>query len=71
MSPYEAGKLGELIGRAIARDVIAEKMPSEWSGLDPQDADLIPSDLSEPMVEIIAAKAKLAYKQALSATRNP
>ena len=31
--------IGRRIGRAIARDVIADDMPREWTGLDPQDGD--------------------------------
>jgi hypothetical protein len=32
-------QIGARIGQAIARDVLAENMPREWTGLDPQDAD--------------------------------
>lgn len=35
----DAQVIGERIGRAIARDVIREDMPREWTGIDPQDAD--------------------------------
>jgi hypothetical protein len=32
-------EIGRRIGRAMARDAIAEGMPSGWTGLDAQDAD--------------------------------
>lgn len=32
-------EVGAFVGRAIARDVIADGMNREWTGLDPQDAD--------------------------------
>ena len=32
-------RIGATIGKAMARDVLAEDMPREWTGLDPQDAD--------------------------------
>ena len=32
-------RLGATIGRAIARDVLADGMPHEWTGLDAQDGD--------------------------------
>lgn len=44
--------VGKRIGRAMARDVIAENMPRAWTGLDPQDADEIPPELAEYRDEI-------------------
>lgn len=39
--PIEAAarEVGTRIGRAIARDVLADDMPREWTGLDAQDGD--------------------------------
>ena len=34
-----ATKIGTRIGLAIARDVIADDLPREWTGLDDQDGD--------------------------------
>lgn len=36
-----ATDIGERVGRAIARDVLADDMPREWTGIDPQDGDKI------------------------------
>jgi hypothetical protein len=36
-----AADVGTRVGAAIARDALAEGMPREWTGLDPQDADRI------------------------------
>ena len=43
--------VGRRIGRAMARDVLAESMPREWTGLDPQDADQIPAGIDVAAVE--------------------
>ena len=51
--------VGTRIGRAIARDVIAEDMPREWTGLDPQDADQIPEGMDAGAVEAVARRAYL------------
>jgi len=55
---------GTKIGRAIARDVIADGMPREWTGLDPQDADQIPAGLADLADEIKNA-ARAAYLDAI------
>jgi hypothetical protein len=68
MTNAEAENLGILIGRAIGRDVIAEAMPPEWTGLDPQDADLIPDGISEEMIETITSNAKAAYETMLNSS---
>jgi hypothetical protein len=39
---------GEQVGRAIARDAIAEGMPLTWTGIDPQDGDVLLSAGLEP-----------------------
>jgi hypothetical protein len=44
----------ERIANAMARDVLAEGMPFEWTGLDPQDADQIPDGCRLDVVESIA-----------------
>lgn len=43
-----ATEVGAKIGRAMARDVLAENMPSKWMGLDPQDADIATDDGINP-----------------------
>jgi hypothetical protein len=51
--------IGERIGEAMARDVIADGMSQEWTGLDPQDADQIPAGMDLDAVERIARDAYL------------
>jgi hypothetical protein len=53
-------EIGIRIGRAIARDVIADAMPREWTGLDPQDADQIPADCRPEVVAVIARRSYLS-----------
>jgi hypothetical protein len=57
-----AEQIGQRIGRAMARDVIAEGMPRDWTGLDPQDADQIPAGVDHDPIE---AAAKAAYLTAI------
>ena len=52
--------VGTRIGMAIARDVLAEDMPREWTGLDPQDADQIPEGMDAGAVEAVARRVYLA-----------
>lgn len=58
-------RIGERIGQAIARDVLAEDMPREWTGLDPQDADQIPPECDPDEVE---SEARKAYEAAIAAS---
>lgn len=39
---------GERIGAAIARDVLADELPTAWTGLDPQDGDQLTAAGVEP-----------------------
>jgi hypothetical protein len=55
-----ATEIGMKIGKGIARDVIADGLPREWTGLDPQDADLIPEGMDSDEVERIAEEVYLA-----------
>ena len=61
-------QVGVRIGRAIARDVIAEAGAREWSGLDPQDADQIPEGMELAAVEATAKAAYLAAVDPCPAT---
>ncbi len=45
---------GIKIGRAIAQNVLAENMPLNWTGLDPQDVDQIPEGVDRELVERVA-----------------
>lgn len=60
-------RLGANIGRAIARDALAEGMPHEWTGLDAQDGDeltavgILPGTVEWAEAE---AAAKAAYEEA-------
>lgn len=67
-----AKELGERIGRAIARDVIAEGMPPEWAGLGAQDQDQLDefADYPEdsPEYQTIYEAARSAYQAALTAS---
>ena len=47
-SMEQAVEAGRAVGRAIARDVIAEDMPREWTGLDAQDGDQLTSAGIDP-----------------------
>ena len=51
--------VGTRIGMAIARDVLAEDMPRDWTGLDPQDADQIPEGMDTGAVEAVARRVYL------------
>lgn len=57
----EIERVGKFIGEAIAKDVVAEGMPREWTGLDPQDVDQIPDGMDHDAVERVAERAYLAY----------
>jgi len=35
----KASEVGTKVGAAMARDVLADGLPREWAGIDPQDAD--------------------------------
>lgn len=44
----KAAEVGARVGRAIARDVLADGLPREWTGLDPQDGDQLTAAGIEP-----------------------
>lgn len=47
-------QVGQRIGRAIARDVLAWNWPCEWTGIDPQDGDQIPEGMDFDRVQEFA-----------------
>ena len=47
-------EIGTQLGKAIARDAMADDMPIQWTGLDAQDGDHIPSGMDCDAVESIA-----------------
>ena len=68
ITPNEAAvAIGTRIGRAIARDVLADDMPREWTGFDPQDGDQLtaagiqPDDPRWAAAERAAHAAYVAY----------
>jgi hypothetical protein len=64
-----AKELGRKIGQAIARDVLADDMPREWTGLDPQDADLLTSAGLQPGTTEwtkVEDAAEIAYHDTIS-----
>jgi hypothetical protein len=63
-------EVGHRIGRAIARDVLAEDMPREWTGLDAQDADEATAAGLVPDTEEWAAMVEAA-EAAYLAVINP
>ena len=63
-----AAELGGRIGAAMARDVIADAMPREWTGLDPQDADQIPANLAD-LIDEIEYTARSSYREIIDAAR--
>ena len=68
-----AQEIGTKVGRAIARDVLAEDMPREWTGLDAQDGDQLTAAGIEPGSEcwaIAEQAAKTAYRDALGGGKD-
>lgn len=60
--------IGKRIGKAMARDVLADDMPRAWTGLDAQDGDELLADGFEPSTpewSVAQAAAKVAYHAAL------
>jgi hypothetical protein len=55
-------ELGRRIGKAIARDVLADNLDRTWTGLDAQDADQIPEGMDRDEIE---EAAKAAYLEAI------
>lgn len=56
--------IGAMIGHAIARDVKAEGMPREWTGLSPEDGDrIVAAGIQPDSAEWAEAEqaAKVAY----------
>lgn len=63
-----AKEVGKRVGEAIARDVIAERMSREWSGLSGQDGDQFTAAGIEPITDewdAAEAAAKVAYLEYL------
>jgi hypothetical protein len=52
-------EIGTQLGMAIARDVIAEGMDIQWTGLDAQDGDNIPPGMDRDAVEAVAKSVYL------------
>lgn len=68
MNMTTAHEIGTRIGQAIARDVLADNMPREWTGLDAQDGDqlmIAGIELGTPEWEQAEQAAKAAYEAAL------
>lgn len=64
-----ATEIGIKVGKAIARDVIADDMPREWTGLDAQDGDRLTAagiDLGTPEWSEAEAAAEEAYRNAVA-----
>ena len=62
-------RIGATIGKAMARDVLAEDMPREWTGLDPQDADeLTAAGVVPGTIQWVEAEgaARAAYDAAMN-----
>ncbi len=62
-------RIGERIGRAIARDTLAEKMPHDWTGIDAQDGDqfqLAGIAPDTPEWREAEAEAELAFRTAIA-----
>lgn len=58
-----------MVGRAIAHDVLADAMPREWTGLDPQDGDQLRAVGIEPGSDAWLAAEEMAaraYREALA-----
>ena len=64
-----ATEIGARIGKAIARDVISERMDRAWTGLDAQDGDqLMAAGIEHGTPEWTEAEtaAELAYTEAIA-----
>ena len=67
-------EVGASIGDAIARDVIADGMSVEWTGLDPQDGDRLTAVGIEPdthLWEVAEHAAQAAYRLAMRQAVQP
>lgn len=67
MTKYDELAIGQKIGLAIARDVIADGLDREWDGLTAEDGDCIPDEIAadEDAVERVEEIAKAAYLAAI------
>lgn len=61
--------LGTQIGRAIARDVLAEDMPRAWTGLDAQDGDRLIAAGIQPDTDAWAVAEQAAREAYLAQLR--
>lgn len=64
----DATEIGTKVGQAIAKSVISEDMPRQWTGLDAQDGDQLTAAGIEPNTpEWTAAEdaAEKAYREAI------
>lgn len=59
--------LGRRIGEAMARDVLAEGMPREWTGLDPQDLERYHDGLD---FDVVTEHAFAAYTGIIGKTNK-
>ena len=51
---YAIEQIGTRIGKAMARDNIADNLPVKWTGLTPVDHDCIPPGMDRKAIEAIA-----------------
>lgn len=68
-----AVRIGLEIGRAMARDAIAEEMDDSWSGLDAQDGDRATQAGIEPGThewKAMEAAARIAFGEMIDAARD-
>lgn len=61
-------QVGTRIGKAIARDAIADDMNRQWTGLDDQDVDQIPDEYRDRICTV-EAFARAAYEVAMKGAR--
>ncbi len=69
MTPETPEAVGQRVGRAIARDALAEFMPPVWSGLDGEDGDQLTEAGIEPDTpewKRACAAARRAFHQFLA-----
>ena len=60
-------QLGRELGRAIARDALADGADLVWTGLDPQDVDRIPDGLD---IAAVARAARRAFDDMVAARQE-
>lgn len=63
--PVSPDAIGQRIGRAMARDTLADDLPREWAGLSPEDGDQLTAAGIEPDTPEWSEAERAAYLAAI------